>query len=116
MVEQHKLNVPATKAVIMKIISVLRTCTGETPPKKKTRLKSGIEAAINNNTLTNPAINLPANRENAESLEHNRRSKVCRSFSPLMAVAVKAGAINMIRKSCMNDKRAYSCAPIWLRR
>ena len=97
---------PATIAVIMNITSVLRTCNGETPPKKKTRLNSGIEAAISNNTLTNPAINLPASSEKAESLEHKSRSKVCRSFSPLMAVAVNAGAINTIKKSCMNDSKA----------
>ena len=105
-VEQNRLKVPATIAVVMNITSVMRTCNGETPPKKKTRLKSGIEAAISNNTLTKPAINLPASREKAESLEHKSRSKVCRSFSPLMAVAVNAGAINMIKKSCMNESKA----------
>ena len=105
-VEQNRPNVPATTAVITKMTSVLNTCVGDTPPKKKTRLKSGIEAAISNNALTNPAINFPASSEKAESLEHKSRSKVCLSFSPFMAVAVKAGAINTIKKSCINESRA----------
>ena len=105
-VEQDRPNVPATTAVITNMTSVLNTCVGDTPPKKKTRLKSGIDAAISNNALTNPAISFPASSEKAESLEHKSRSKVCRSFSPFIAVAVKAGAINTIKKSCINESRA----------
>ena len=86
--------------------SVLKTCVGETPPKKKTRLKSGIDAAISKSALANPAISFPASRVKAESLEHKRRSKVCRSFSPLIVVAVKAGEINTIKKSCIYESRA----------
>src|SRR5437764_12289983 len=98
-VEQNRLNVPATIAVIMNITSVPRTCNGETPPKKKTRLKRGIDEAISKNTLANDAISLPATNEYAKTLEHKSRWKVCRSFSQFMPVAVNAGAINTINKS-----------------
>ena len=97
---------PVTNAVITKTTSVLSTCDGATPPKKKTRLKSGIDAAISKSALARPAISFPASSENAESLEHKSRSKVCRSFSPFILVEVKAGEINTIKKSCINESRA----------
>src|SRR5579863_10418135 len=95
-VEQERPKVPATTAVITHRSSMANTWDGATPPKKKTRLKSGIDAAINNSTFASPAISFPISREKAESFEQSSRSKVWRSFSPLMEVEVKAGAINTI--------------------
>src|SRR5947209_3245928 len=98
MVEQNRPNVPIIIAVTTKISKALATCEGEMPPKKKTRLKSGTEAAIRSSALAMPATNFPETSDREESREHNNRSKVCRSFSPLIVVEVKAGVINMIRK------------------
>src|SRR5216683_4539301 len=105
-VEQKRPKVPATMAVMTQMSSIANTCDGATPPKKKTRLKSGIEATINNSTFASPAISLPVSSEKAESFEQSNRSKVCRSFSPLMEVDVKAGAIKTIQASCTNESKA----------
>src|SRR5579859_3806935 len=105
-VEQKRPKVPATMAVMTPMSSMAKTCDGATPPKKKTRLNTGIEAAINNSTFASPAISLPVSSEKAESLEQSSRSKVCRSFSPLMEVEVKAGEIKTIKASCTKESRA----------
>src|ERR1700694_4888554 len=105
-VEQKRPKVPATMAVMTQMSSISNTCDGATPPKKKTRLKIGIDAAINNSTFASPAISFPVSSENAESFEQSNRSKVCRSFSPLMAVDVKAGAIKTTQASCTDESRA----------
>src|SRR6266567_3038966 len=69
-VEQNRPKAPIGMAVNTKTTSAFITCEGETPPKKKTRLNSGSEAAINRNVLANPATSLPASNEKEESREH----------------------------------------------
>jgi hypothetical protein len=51
-------------------------CERETPPKKRIRLKNGMEPKITNNELVNPEINLLAINENAEIPEHISISNV----------------------------------------
>ena len=114
-VEQNRPIAPAHMAVTTKMRYALITWSGLTPPNKKTRLKSGIDAAMNKHALTNPATSLPAISAKAESCEDKSRSKVCRSFSPLIAVEVNAGVINKIRVSCTNANSVKSCGPASVR-
>jgi len=104
-VEQSKPNVPTMIAVIMKTSEPSKTWDGATPPKKKTRLKSGMDAAIKRNAFTSPATSLPETKEKAESFEQRSKSNVCRSFSPFTDVAVKAGVIKRMRKSCTTESK-----------
>jgi hypothetical protein len=97
--EQRNPSVAIITAVTLNMRRSWRRVAGAIPPKKKTRLKSGIDAAISKSELLRPATSLPVTRENDERRENISISYVCRSFSPLIAVAVKAGVINRMRRS-----------------
>jgi hypothetical protein len=69
-VEHRKPNVATSRAVVTNVRRSCKTVKGATPPKKKIKLKSGIDAAINKSELLRPAKSLPVTSENDEIREH----------------------------------------------
>ena len=54
---------------------------------------------MSSKVFARPATSFHAAMEKPEICEHNNKSNVCRLFSPLMVVAVKAGVMKMMRRS-----------------
>jgi hypothetical protein len=69
-VEQRNPNVATSRAVMTNVRRSCKTVNGATPPKKKIKLKSGTDAAINKSELLRPAKSLPVTSENDERREH----------------------------------------------
>src|SRR5258708_1083941 len=99
-VEQSNPKLAIIAAVITNIAKSCSISCGANPPKKKTRLKSGMAAAMSRSTLLKPAMNFPATREKEESCEQSSMSYVLSSFSALTALDVKDGVINMMSIIC----------------
>src|SRR5947209_10898317 len=73
-VEQNRPKVPIMNVVTTNTRRAVSTCAGDTPPKKKTRLNRGAEAAISSSAFASPATSLPETSEKDESREHKSRS------------------------------------------
>ena len=102
---------PRTSADTRPTRSTVTTWSSSTPPKRKTTLNSGTDTTSRRMTNISEESSFPVTIPNGRTRVQRRRSRVWRSRSPLIAPAVSAGTMKIIRTSAVNASEPKTARP-----